>query len=177
MATRPLAYRSRGQRAPKLLLMASWWGSSSQSWQDEEWKGDQWWPDWKEQGGSSNKKDKEKDRFKNVTSLGAASKHPLPLEDRKSLLVAVVSLLSPDKILLSKIAVSTFSPTTTHALLYWLCRATPRMSIRLLRDEDGMFTIPYAAQQLAETAESLHQSKAFVDPWLVGPSGSRVQIR
>ena len=175
MATRPLAYRSRGQRAPKLLLMASWWGSSSQSWQDEEWKGDQWWQDWKEQAG--NKKDKEKDRFKNVTSLGSTGKHPLPLEDRKSLLVAVVSLLSPDKILLSKIAVSTFSPTTTHALLYWLCRATPRMSIRLLRDEEGTFTIPYAAQQLAETAESLHQSKAFVDPWLVGPSGSRVQIR
>ena len=45
----------------------------------------------------TDKKDKEqdRDRFENVTSLVAPSKHPLPLEDRRSLLVAVVNLLSP----------------------------------------------------------------------------------
>lgn len=141
--------------------MSSWRSSSSQAWEDD-WKGGNSWQDWQDRQewpGGKKDKEKERDRFKNVTSLGAVSKHPLPLEDRKSLLLALVDRLSPNKIALSKIAVSTFSPMTTHALLYLLCRASPRMSIRLLRDEEGVFTIAYAADQLAESAFSLHQPK------------------
>ena len=160
-------------------MSSTWWGSSHspQSWDDER-RGGQWQQESHESpaGKKDKEKDKEKDRdrFKNVTSLGAASKHPLPLEDRKGLLVAVVNLLSPRKIVLSKIAVSTFTATTTHALLFLLSRAGPRMSIRLLRDEDGVFTIDYAAQQLAETAASLHQPEALADPrWVPGAPGFR----
>ena len=156
-------------------MSSTWWGSSSssspQSWDDER-RGGHWQQESHES--AAGKKDKEKDRFKNVTSLGAASKHPLPLEDRKALLVAVVHLLSPNKIMLSKIAVSTFTATTTHALLFLLSRAGLRMSIRLLRDEDGVFTIDFAAQQLAETALSLHQPEALADPrWVPGAPGFR----
>ena len=44
------------------------------------------------------------------------------------------------------------------------------MSIRLLRDEDNVITIDYAAQQLAETARSLHPPEALADPrWVPGP--------
>ena len=72
-----------------------WWASSSsQTWDDDRRNGS-----WQQrmQESPTDKKDKEqdRDRFENVTSLGAPSKHPLPLEDRRSLLVAVVNLLSP----------------------------------------------------------------------------------
>ena len=70
----------------------------------------------------------------------------LPLEDRNALLMALVSELSPRRTVISKIAVSSFTATTTHALLFLLSRAGPRMSIRLLRDEEGLFTMDYAAQ-------------------------------
>lgn len=141
-------------------MSSPWWSASS-------WDEDNTWRASGDRGGTwqsespAGKKDfsKDRDKFKNVTSLGAATKHPLPLEDRKTLLVAVVNILSPHKTVLSKIAVSAFSATTTHALLYLLCRAGPRMAIRLLRDDDGVFTIDYAAQQLAETAQSLHTTE------------------
>ena len=43
------------------------------------------------------------------------------------------------------------------------------MSIRLLRDEDNVFTIDFAAQQLTETARSLHSLEALADPrWVPG---------
>ena len=153
----------------------SWWSSQPHSW-DQDWHGSSWWqegPDW-----TSNKKDKdkdkEKDRFKNVTSLGAASKHPLPLEDRKSLLVSLADELGPGRTPLSKIAIGQLNSTITHALLFLFCRATPRMSIRLLRDDANLFTISYAAKQLADTARSLHQPQAFANPWSLGPCvGSR----
>ena len=158
-----------------LLLSSMWWGSShspQSSWEDER-RGGQWQQEPHESPPAKKDKEKVQDRFKNVVSLGAASKHPLPLEDRKALLVAVVNLLSPrDKIVLSKIAVSTFTAMTTHALLFLLSRAGPRMSIRLLRDDEGVFTIDYAALQLAETARSLHQPEALADPrWVPGAPG------
>ena len=157
-------------------MSSTWWSSHSPQ---SSWGDDQWHQESHESppGKKDKEKDKEtadRDRFKNATSLGAASKHPLPLEDRKSLLVAVVNLLSPRKIVLSKIAVSTFTATTTYDLLFLLSRAGPRMSIRLLRDEEGVFTIDYAAQQLAETAASLHQPEALADPrWVPGAPGFR----
>ena len=153
-------------------MSSTWWSSHS----PQSSRGDDQWHQESHES-PPGKKDKEKDkekeryRFKNVISLGSASKHPLPLEDRKALLVAVVNLLSPRKIVLSKIAVSTFTATTTHALLFLLSRAGPRMSIRLLRDDEGVFTIEYAAQQLAR---SLHQPEALADPrWVPGAPGFR----
>ena len=152
-----------------------WWGSShspQSSWDDER-RGGQWQQEPHESPPGKKDKEKGQDRFKNVVSLGAASKHPLPLEYRKALLMAVVNLLSPrDKIVLSKIAVSSFTATTTHALLFLLSRVGPRTAIRLLRDDEGVFTIDYAALQLAETARSLHQLEALADPrWVPGAPG------
>ena len=150
------------------------WGSSHspQSWDDER-RGGHWQPDSHES--PAGKKDKEKvDRFKNVTTLGAVGKRPLPLEDRKALLMALVSELSPRRTVISKIAVSTFAATTTHALLYLLSRVTPRTPIRLLRDEEGTFSIDYAAKQMAETAETLYPQEALADPrWVRGAPGFR----
>ena len=139
-------------------MSGQWWpSSSSQSW--EEGIRNSWHSRLQESPADKKDKEKDRDRFKNVISLGASSKHPLPLEDRKSLLVAVMNQLSPQKVVLSKIAASAFTATTTHALLWLLCRAGPRMPIRLLRDEDQVFTIESAARQLAESAVSLHSTQ------------------
>ena len=158
-----------------LLMSSPWWGSSPQSWDDDERRGGQWQQESHESPAGKKDKEKDRDRFKNVTSLGATGKHSLSLEDRKSLLWAVMELLSQGGTpVLSKITVSRFSVTTVHALLFLLCHAVPRMSIRLLRDEDGVFTLDYAAQQLAETAASLHQPEALADPrWVPGAVGFR----
>ena len=155
----------------------SWWRSQPHSW-DQDWHGSSWWqegPDWTCNKKDKDKdKDKERDRFKHVTSLGAASKHPLPLEDRKSLLMSLAEELTVGRTPLSKIAIGQFNSTMTHALLFLFCRATPRMSIRLLRDDANLFTISHAAKQLADTARSLHQPQAFANPWSLGPCvGSR----
>ena len=92
--------------------------------------------------------------------------------DRKALLMALVNELSPRRTVISKIAVSTFTATTTHALLYLLSRVTPRTPIRLLRDEEGTFSIDYAAKQMAETAETLYPQEALADPrWVRGAPG------
>jgi hypothetical protein len=150
-------------------MSSQWWGSGLSRWDDEP-RGT-----WRQEFESPAKKDKEKaDRFKNVAYLGCG-KHALPLEDRKSLLVAVVSTLSPrDKPALSKIAVSAFTAMTTHSLLYLLSQTTPKSHIRLLRDDEGVFTIEHAAEMLAETAMSLYPQQALADPrWVRGAPGFR----
>ena len=114
------------------------WGHSaqSQSWDEDQRRGGGNWQQDSHESPAA-KKDKEKaDRFKSVTSLGQVGKHPLPFEDRKALLIAVMHELSPQKNVVCKIAVANFTATTTHAMLYLLSRVTPRTPIRILRDSD-----------------------------------------
>ena len=104
------------------------------------------------------------------------SKHALPLEDRKALLIAVLHELSPQKNVVSKIAVANWSAVTTHAVLYLLSRVTPKTSIRILRDNDtAAFTIEYAAKTLAEAAFTVWgNQEALADPrWVRGAPGVR----
>ena len=161
-------------REPVGLHLMSWWGSSSHSWHDE-WKGGSGaWrqEDWQQT--PADKKDKEKDRFKNAITLGVG-KHALPLGDRQSLLIALVNTLSPDTIILSKIAATSFSSTTTTALLYLLCRVRPTTHVKWLRDDDGVFTINGAAQILAESAQNMHQPKVGLST--AGPRCSGAELR
>ena len=160
-----------------LLLSSMWWGSShspQSSWDDER-RGGQWQQEPYESPPGKKDKEKGQDRFKNVVSLGVASKRLLPLEDRKALLIAVMHELSPQKNVVSKIAVANWTGMTTHAMLYLLSRVTPRTPIRILRDSDNVFTIDYAAKTLAETALTLYgQQEALADPrWVRGAPGFR----
>mgnify|MGYP006988308560 CR=1 FL=1 len=153
------------------MCSPSWWASSSSSpsWEDDR-RGGQWQQESNESPVA--KKEKEKDRFKNVATLGSG-KHCLSLEDRRSLLLEVVQHLGRAG-RLSRIAVSGFSAMTTHALIYLLCRATPKMTIKLLRDTDGVFTIDHAALLLAAAAEDYHKREALSDPrWVPGACGFR----
>ena len=153
-----------------------WRGSSSSS---QSWDEDQrrvfahWQPEQLESPAKKDQQSQKADRFKSVTTLG--SKHALPLEDRKALLIAVMHELSPQKNGVCKIAVANFTATTTHAMLYLLSRVTPRTPIRILRDSDNVFTIDYAAKTLAETALTLYgQQEGLADPrWVRGAPGFR----
>ena len=144
------------------MVWSNGWNSSSSSNGWDEWQGqgqgqgNTWGSPAETQGWPSNK---ERDRFKNVTTLGPPGKHCLPLEDRKSLLMALLMELNPDPPVLSKIALSGFNSMITHAVLYLLTRARPTLSIRLLRDEDNVFTITDGAKQLAATVASLLNTK------------------
>ena len=77
------------------------WGHSaqSQSWDEDQRRGGgNWQQDSHESPAAKKDKENQKaDRFKSVTSLGQVGKHPLPLEDRKALLIAVMHELSPQE--------------------------------------------------------------------------------
>ena len=154
-----------------------WRGSSSSS---QSWDEDQrrvfahWQPEQLESPAKKDQQSQKADRFKSVTTLG--SKHALPLEDRKALLIAVLHELSPQKNVVSKIAVANWAAVTTHAVLYLLSRVTPKTSIRILRDNDtAAFTIEYAAKTLAEAAFTVWGNlEALADPrWVRGAPGFR----
>jgi hypothetical protein len=161
------------------------WGfhTPSQTWNNDAQQGSgggsgssNWRQDSYESSPAGKKEKAEKgDRFKSITSLGQLGKHPLPLEDRKALLMAILNELSPQKNVLTKMAVASFTATTTHTLLYWLTHAIPRTPVRILRDHEQVFTIEYAAHSLAEAALSIHgQHEALADPrWVRGAPGFR----
>jgi hypothetical protein len=93
-------------------------------------------------------------KYRNVSTLGWPGKHPLPLEDRKELLLCMVVMLTTD-LVLSKIAVSQWSAVTTMAAFYLLSRAGPKMSLRTLWNDNREFVIRDAAVILATAATSL----------------------
>ena len=96
-----------------------------------------------------------RDRFKHCTTLGDRGKHPLPLDDRKALVLGLVAKMSLGSSL-SRVAVSSWTAITTHAALWLLCRAAPRTSVRTLRDEKDLYTTEHAIDVLYETAMGLH---------------------
>ena len=147
--------------------------SSSQSWDEDQRRVCNWQPEQLESFAKKGQQSQKADKFKSVTTLG--SKHALPLEDRKALLIAVMHELSPQKNVVCKIAVANFTATTTHAILYLLSRVTPRTPIRILRDSDNVFSIEYAAKTLAEAAFTVWgNQEALADPrWVHDAAGFR----
>ena len=71
--------------------------------------------------------------YANVSTLGL--KHPLPLEDRRELVLGVLNKLQ-DKVQevcagSFRIAVAGWDPVLIHCMLLFLCRAKPCMPLRL----------------------------------------------
>lgn len=121
------------------------WDWRQSSWHDEA-------PRWQEQLAEA--APALKDKYRNVSSLGCPGKHPLPLEDRKELLLCLATMLAPE-LVLSKIAVAGWTAVTTMAAFWLISRAGPKMSLRTVRNEQGAFVIRDAARILAAAATSL----------------------
>ena len=139
---------------------------------------DQWSSNWRqgqdagwfqqEQGWKTRvSQDKWTDRFANVSTLGM--KHPLPLEDRRDLVLGLLEKLQDEVDVASasgnqegqggfKIAVAGWNQVLIHAILFYLCRAKPSMPIRTLRNDDCVFVVADAAEMLFVEFRSLFTS-------------------
>ena len=146
-----------------------WWDSQDNSASSSEWwqqadAGSQVaaWESDPKQGSTSEsvwKADKiVRDRFRHCTTLGDRGKHPIPLDDRKALVLGLVAKMSLAASL-SRVAVASWTAITTHAALWLLCRASPRTSVRTLRDDKDMYTNEHAIDVLYESALGLHPSQ------------------
>ena len=97
-----------------------WWKDNS--WgnhTDSGWEEDSHWSAWGE-----DKKPKQQDRFRNVTTLGCFGKHPMNLEDRTDLLLGVVNALVPANNL-SQMAVASWGAEATMAAFWLLTNQGP----------------------------------------------------
>ena len=130
-------------------LGGSWHGSSWDSGQGDGWSGHQWKDD------RIKKSAPDKDKYGNVTTMGLS--HPLPLDDRKELLAQIISKGCPE-LTFPRIAVFQWKAPTVHAVFMILCRAEPGSPVRLLRDDQGLFTIEHASNVLLESFFSLHST-------------------
>ena len=104
--------------------------------------------------------------YANVSTLGL--KHPLPLDDRRELVLGVLNKLQDEVQEVSsgsvqgnfRIAVASWGPVLIHAVLFYLCRARPGMPLRTLYNEDKKFTIADATKMLWTEHNSLFPSVA-----------------
>ena len=135
---------------------SEWWQQADAGSQVAAWESDP------KQGGTSEsvwKADKiVRDRFKHCTTLGDRGKHPIPLDDRKALVLGLVAKMSIAASL-SRVAVASWTAMTTHAALWLLCRASPRTSVRTLRDGKDMYSNEHAIDVLYESALNLHSAQ------------------
>ena len=162
-----IGHRPRDQPAQLMSYV-----TNTQWWESQELHASAWWqqPDdasqvavWKNHKPSSTLESGKinkivKDRFKHCTTLGDHGKHPIPLEDRKALVLGLITRLSPGTAL-SRVAVAGWSAMTTHAALWLLCRAVPRTSVRTLRDKQDVYTTDYAIDILYESALELYATR------------------
>ena len=125
----------------------SWWDSwnnpewsnaesGTPNWSHSNWENCTWneYSTWKNLEGH--------DKYANVSTLGL--KHPLPMEDRRGLVLGLLNKLQekvPEVLSGSfRIAVSSWSPVLIHAVLFFLCRAKPCMPLRLRASTTDAFT-------------------------------------
>jgi hypothetical protein len=113
----------------------TWWTNSWDNWGQEDWNQGSWRDEkWKGTGKKANWK---KAGGKDVTTLGL--KHPMPLEDRRDLVLGLVNKLRDDVGTEGgsfKLAVSAWGPVLLHAVLFYLARARPCMKVAALRNEN-----------------------------------------
>ena len=76
-------------------------------------------------------------------------KHALPLDDRKELLNQLMAAGCP-AVTFPRIAVFNWGARVVHAALMILSRAEPGSPVRLLRDDNGLYTAEYASKVLLE---------------------------
>ena len=140
-----------------------WWGNDNDHWDRKGggWSGGHW-------GSGAVWKTPQGDKYGNTTTLGL--KHPLAMEDRRELVLGLLTMLqeevteaaaasAPGSIAGSfRITVATWGPVLIHAVLFYLCRATPSMPIRTLFNEEKKFVIADAVRMLWMEHCSLYPS-------------------
>ena len=122
------------------------WGQHTESWWEENSNRQSAWDDTREKP--------QQDRFRNVTTLGCFGKHPMNLEDRKDLLLGVVTKLVPNNHL-SQMSVANWGADTTMAAFSLLTNCGPMTPIRWLKGPNvEKYCLPTAVQIMANAAQS-----------------------
>ncbi len=99
-----------------------------------------WW-------GQNRESEEKGDKYKNVTTFGCVGRKPLPLEDRKDVLLALVPELVP-RATLSKMAVAAWTAELTMAAFWVLTHTAPKTPLRWLKDDEGNFSVEHAVKVL-----------------------------
>ena len=130
------------------------------------WNGDGGWSDhnWGGRNARNAWNSPDKDKYDNVTTLGL--KHPVPIEDRRELVLGLLNRLQEEVSAAAdsapagnfRIAVAGWGPIIIHAMLYYLCRAKPSMPIRTLFNEEKKFAIADAVDMLWSELATLFPS-------------------
>ena len=104
---------------------------------------------------------KDRDRFQNVTTLGYYGKRPMPLEDRKELLIGLVDSLAPESNF-CQMAVASWGTETVHAGIWLLTNCGPGTSLRWLKGNHcDHYDKTTAVKLLTKAAMSFFAAQAF----------------
>ena len=96
----------------------------------------------------------DKDKHKNVSTFGCCGRKPLPLDDRKDVLLSLVGKLMPGQTL-SKMAVAAWNAQVTMAAFFILTQTAPKTPLRWLKDDEGSFTVTHAVKVLIDATKSI----------------------
>lgn len=143
---------------------SSWQGSSSThanyAWPEADYGA--WTERWAGGNSQASPGGDQKDSKKGASSwITLGMKHPLPVDERRELLIALLELIRNKHFdilaVFPSVAVAQWDLVVLHAALFYLCKAGPSTPLRILRDPaDGTFTIDFAAGKLHETFVSLY---------------------
>ena len=130
------------------------WSNSWENYNNQHWGQDDYWKtswDWNEKkGGKKEKPNWKKAGGQDVSTLGL--KHPMPLEDRRDLVLSLINRLRDDvegtQSVSFKLAVAGWGPVLLHAVFFHLCRARPCMKVGALRNEDDEYVLEDAVDIL-----------------------------
>ena len=129
-----------------------WWHNQGQGWHHKDGWGENQWGRGSVWGNGGSEK------YSNVSTLGL--KHPMPLEDRKELVLGLLTRLQEEVVEASaastpgsvagnfRIAVASWGVVLVHAVLFYLCRAKPSMPVRTLFNEERKFIMADAVKML-----------------------------
>jgi hypothetical protein len=98
-------------------------------------------------GDEGTSEEKEKDKYKNLTTFGCGTQKPLPLDKRKDIFIALVDALDPN-VVLSQLAVAAWNAEITMGAFWILTQTGPKTPLRWLKEEDGNFSVEHAVKVL-----------------------------
>ena len=105
--------------------------------------------------------EKERDKYKNLTTFGCGTQKPLPLDKRKDIFIALVQTLDPN-VVLSRLAVAGWSAEITMGAFWILTQTGPKTPLRWLKDEDGNFSVEHAVKVLKSATLSHFKAECDV---------------
>jgi hypothetical protein len=136
------------------------WRYTSENTEESGWSAGNQWRSAPWEGNDTGKGEDKSDKFRSCTTLG--TKHPLPLDDRKDLLLALFDRLptsasGPGSF--PRAAMGSWTALIVHAAFYILSRVQPSSALRSLKATASQpYEVQYAAEVFFESTMSIYPS-------------------